>query len=223
MTNINTTLLIALVALVQNAGAQGFINLDFESANVSGYPPNSMDVPVSSAIPGWGAYSINSSGTNSLTQVGYDFISLGSAGISVIDSSAPAFSPLQGEYSAILFGSLGTTTMISQTGLVPNGTKSLMMDIYASDSFEVTLGGQTINMVPLQTFSNYTLYGGDIASFANQVETLNLLAPPTAVPNIAEFDSIVFSPSSVPEPSVLGLFALGGLLSGLRRWRHFAR
>jgi len=213
-----TTLILSIIA-VPFAFSQGFLNLDFESANISGYPPNSMNVPISSALPGWGAYFISGGTTNTLTQVGYDAISLGSAGISVIDSNAPAFSPLQGNYSAMLFGSGFVTTAISQTGLVPNGTKSLMMDIYASDSFEVTLGGQAINMVPLQIFSNYTLYGGDISSFANQVETLTLLAPPTGVPNITEWDAIVFSPSSIPEPSVFGLLILGGLFFGLRR-RH---
>jgi hypothetical protein len=218
----NTILFIALLALVQNGEAQEFVNLDFESANVSGYPPNSMDVPVTSALPGWSAYGINSSGTNALAQVGYDFISLGSAGTSVIDSSAPSFLPLQGEYSAFLFGSLvpsfvGDTAVISQTGLVPNGTMSLLMDVYAFDNFEVTLGGQTINMIPLQTFSNYTLYGGDISSFAGHNETLSLIAPPTGEPNGVEFDSIVFSPSSVPEPGEFVLVTLGALLLGFLR------
>ena len=200
---------VALLALLPSASGQGFINLDFESANVSGYPPNSRDVPVSSALPGWSAYYYNNSGeTNAVTQVGYDFLSLGSAGITVVDASAQALLPIQGNYSAILFGSLGYSLGISQTGLVPKGTDSLLMDVYAFDGFEVTLGGQTIDMIPLQTFANYTLYGGDISSFAGDVETLSLIAPPTRTPNGVEFDSIVFSPSSVPEPSVLCLLSV---------------
>jgi hypothetical protein len=177
-------------ALLRNVSGQSFENLDFESANVSGYPVDSInDVPVSSALPGWSAYGINnSSGTNALTQVGYDFISIGSSGISVIDSNAPGFSPLQGDYSAFLFGSrvgsVSNTAMISQTGLVPSGTMSLRLDAYAFDNFEVTLGGQTINMIPLQTFSNYTLYGGDISSFAGDVETLSLIAPRQLSPTV---------------------------------------
>jgi hypothetical protein len=223
MKAIKSGILIILILIIkQNAKAQGFVNLDFESANVSGYPPNSTDVPVSSALPGWSAYGINnSSGTNALTQVGYDFISIGSAGISVIDSNASGFLPLQGNYSAFLFGSsngsIGNATVISQTGLVPSGTMSLRMDVYAFYNFEVTLGRQTINMIPLQTFPNYTLYGGDISSFAGNVETLSLIAPPTGEPNGVEFDAIQFSPSAVPEPSSFGLFALGGLILA---WRY---
>jgi hypothetical protein len=107
--------------------------------------------------------------------------------------------------------------MISQTGLVPSGTMSLRLDAYAFYNFEVTLGGQTINMIPLQTFSNYTLYAGDISSFAGNVETLSLIAPPTGEPNGVEFDNIQFSPSAVPEPSSFVLFAVGGLFLA---WRH---
>ncbi|MGD1088171.1 MAG: hypothetical protein ABR955_05545 [Verrucomicrobiota bacterium] len=207
-------------ALLRNVSGQDFVNLNFESANVSGYPLYSTDVPISSALPGWSAYyySNYSSGTNALTQVGYDLISIGSSGITVVDSNAPALPPLQGQYSTILFGSEANgdvTVLISQTGLVPSGTMSLLMDVYAFYNFEVTLGGQTINMIPLQTFPNYTLYGGNISSFAGDVETLSLIAPPTGVPNGVEFDDIQFSPSPVPEPSIFGLLALGGLFFGL--------
>jgi hypothetical protein len=220
----NGILIILLLIIKQNSEAQGFANLDFESANVAGYPLYSTDVPVSSALPGWSAYFITSGTTNALTQVGYDAISAGGNGLTVIDSSAYPILPLQGEYSTVLFGSQGITAMISQTGLVPNGTMSLLMDVYAFYNFEVTLGGQMINMIPLQTFSNlgfnYTLYGGDISSFAGNVETLSLIAPPTGVPNGVEFDDIQFSPSSIPEPGVFGLFALGGLLFSLRLQRN---
>jgi len=176
-------LVVVSLTFLRSAFGQGFVNLDFESANVSGYPLYSTDVSVSSALPGWNAYFITSGTTNTLTQVGYDAISAGGAGITVIDNNAPALLPLQGKYSAVLFGTDlngSTTTMISQTGLVPDGTKSLLMDVYAFYNFQVTLGGQTISMIPMQTFSNlgfdYTLYGANISSFAGSVETLSLIA-----------------------------------------------
>ena len=37
--------------------AQGtFVNLNFEFANPSGYPPNSSSVPISAALPGWSGF-----------------------------------------------------------------------------------------------------------------------------------------------------------------------
>jgi hypothetical protein len=144
----------------QFGSAQGFQNLDFESANISGYSPGSQNVPVSAALPGWAASFVTGTSTNVATQVWYDGISFGGAGISVIDTNAPIFSPLQGKYSAFLFGgAYGNTALasagISQSGLVPTGTESLLIDAYVSGaSFIVTLGGQTINMTLLQGFSN---------------------------------------------------------------------
>lgn len=82
----------------------------------------------------------------------------------------------------------------------------------------VTLGGQTVNMVPLETFPSYTLYGGDVSSFAGQVETLRFTEPPSGVipPSSVLLDDIVFSPQVVPEPTVFVLSALGALLFGRR-------
>ena len=215
-----------VLSLKQNVGAQGFANLNFESANVSGYSPNS-DVPTASALPGWSASFLNSSGTDVLTQVSYDRISLGGATISIIDSNAPVFGPLQGKYSAFLFGGpLGPTALvsaqISQTGMVPVGTESLLFDAQVSGApFTVTLGGQTIAMALLQPSSNDTLYGGNIPSeLAGQIEALTFTEPPAmgVQPSMFELDNIQFSASSVPEPSALGLTLLCGMLFA---WRHY--
>jgi hypothetical protein len=231
MKKINAILPIVLLGLVQNGLSQGFVNLNFESANVSGYSPDSSDVPTTSALPGWTAYYSNSSVTNTANQVWYDGISLGGAIISVIDTNAPSFSPLQGKYSAFLFGG-GTSgnllsASISQTGVVPAGTESLLFDAYVfGASFTVTLGGQTINMTPLQTFSNYTLYGGNIPSdLAGISEALTFTEPPavSSQPSMFELDNIQFSPSSVPEPSTLALAAVGGLFLAWQWKRRDAR
>jgi hypothetical protein len=234
--NIKNTVFI-LVAFIQilDAKAQGtFENLDFESADVTLYAPNSTDVPVSSALSGWNVFY----GSTQTSQMCYDAISLASAEVSVIDDKAAVFAPLQGTYSAFLFGGVefpsGLESVgISQTGLVPAGTKSLQFDGYVfGASFSVTLGGQTINMTPLEMFPQngaipaYALYGGNIpASFAGQAETLTFTEPPaTGVqPSEFELDSISFSPSSVtvtPESSPIMLTAIGGILFAL--YRHFA-
>lgn len=212
------TTLILLLSGVQFGFPQGFANLDFEAANVSGYAVGGT-IPTANAFPDWTAFFFSDTITNTLDPVNYDAISLGSAEVSVVDSRSPAgFGPIQGNYSAYLFGSMGYSMGIRQTGLVPVGTKSLFVDVYAWYGFNVALNGQTISMTPLQTFSNYTLYGGDISSFAGQVSTLSIIAPPLAGPNGVEIDSIILSPSSIPEPSIFVLFVLGGLLFVLRHW-----
>ena len=212
------------MAYLQPKPKAPFQNLDFESANVAGYSPGSSDVPITSALPGWIGYYASSTSTNVAAQVWYDGISLGGAVISVIDSLSGE-RPLQGTYSVALFGGgslIGefTSSTISQTGLVPAGTKSLLLDGYGgSMPFVVTLGGQTINMTALQTFSNYTVYGGNIPSaLAGQSETLSLTepAPPQNPPSFFELDNIQFSNLPTPEPGVLGLWALGALILGWR-------
>ena len=211
-----------VLTLKQNVGAQGFVNLNFESANVSGYSPDSRDVPTTSALPGWTAYYSNASGTGVTSQVWYDGISLGGYMISIIDSNAPSFGPISGRYSAFLFGTVQISSSITQTGLVPAGTESLLFDGYVSGApFTVTLGDQTIAMAPLQTFSNYTLYGGNIPSALDgQSEALTFTEPPAVgvQPSMFELDNIQFSNSSVPEPSALGLSALCGIFIACRRY-----
>jgi len=207
--------------------AQGsFRNLNFEAAKVpNGTQPGSL-IPIGEGLLAWSGYFISGSETVQETQVTYEGISLGGPVISIVDANVGfGFNPIQGNYSAFLFGG-GSRPLysaeISQTGVVPSGTRSLLVDVRSdSTPFTVTLGGQTINMVPLQMFSTYTLYGGDVSSFAGQVAALNFIAPPAsgAQPSMLELDNMVFSPNSVPEPTTLGLLACGGLLFVLRRTR----
>jgi hypothetical protein len=117
---INAILSVALLGLVQNGFAQGFVNLNFDSANLSGY--SRLDfVPITNALPGWTAYPAYPDGT-----IVYDGISTGGAGISIVDTNvalgsgpAPGFYPFQGRYSVCLFGANGVSETISQTGMVP--------------------------------------------------------------------------------------------------------
>jgi hypothetical protein len=210
----------------QFCSAQGFLNLNFESANVSAHPPGSMDVPTGSALPGWTAFFSSTTNTNAASQIWYDGISLGGAAVSVVDTNVgiSAFYPLRGQFSAYLFGgpfgSAGNYSAgISQTGLVPVGSRSLQVLMSFSGSAPVVmLGRQTISMIPLQTFTNCTLYGGDISSLAGQTAPLSFTEPaPTGVPpSMLELDNIVFSSQVVPEPSAFALLGLGSLLVGIR-------
>jgi hypothetical protein len=224
-------ILLALnLAPAATAMAQGtFQDLDFEAANVTGYQPN-FPVPTSSALPGWQT----SIGTSPTSSVSLDGASESGAEISIFNNN-PTYgtTPIEGNYSVILFGgavlpdSLESAS-ISQTGTVPSGTQSIEFDgNVAGAPFVVTLGGETIDMVPLHSFVNYELWGGNISpAMAGQSETLTFTEPPPAGTPPSEFqlDDIMFSPTSVittPEPDALTLMSVGGLLFGL--YRRFAR
>jgi hypothetical protein len=196
------------MAALRAQGQGSFQNLNFEAANVSGYPPNST-VPGTNAMPGWNG-----------SFFGYDAISFGGSLISLIDTNAGfGFNPLQGRYSAVLFGGAGGPVTLSQTGLVPAGTESLQVQIFWIDVPPVvSLGGQTLEMVPLQTFANYTLYGANVSTFAGHMEELQFLEAPPASnpPDWAILDDIRFSTQPIPEPDAFGLFGLGAVVAGWR-------
>jgi hypothetical protein len=217
-------LIVLAVALVpQIVRAQSFTNLNFESTNIPvSAEPNSM-IPMGEAIPGWTGYFISNTATNQAPQTLYDGIPISGNSISIVDANVGfGFNPIVGNYSVFLCGGFtghGTryATQISQSALVPVGTKSIQFYAISYDlPVIVTLGSQAIDISPLQMFSNYTLYGGDIpSSLAGQIETLSFTEPsqPYPYPSSTKFelDNIVFSPSSIPEPSILGLLGLGGL------------
>jgi hypothetical protein len=217
----NTILVILLLVLKHHVDAQGFVNLNFESANVSGYPINSSDVPINSALPGWSGFY----GGNPTSQVWYDGISTGGNMISLVDNNA-AISPfhaIQGNYSAFLFGGDDLSASISQTGVISAGTQSLTMEAWEYGSSPiVAINGQPINMIPLETTSYYTVYGGSIPSFdVGPSVTLSFTAP-LEEPSEFELDNILFSTSVLtPEPSIVALAGIGGLLFGARK--RFAR
>jgi hypothetical protein len=209
-----------------SVSAQGtFQNLDFEQASIPPGTRPSPSVPISGALPDWSAYFTSGTTVYPQTSVGYDVLTAGGNNISLVDSSAGyGVGPIQGNYSVMLFSGGDNpyySASISQTGLVPAGTESLLFDAVGTGvPFIVTLGGQTINMTALQSFPNYTVYGGNIPSaFADQVETLAITEPTTTSrpASILELDDISFSPTAVPEPSPLALTGVVGLLFALCR------
>jgi hypothetical protein len=217
-------------------GAQGtFQNLGFESASLVAIGNN--QVQFASAFPGWAAYV----GGVQQSAAGYNAVRLDTSGISIIDQgwSNPFGGPgglIQGAYTAVLQAGLGFgpsgnqpgDTTLAQTGVVPFWTESLQFRAQSdfgssSDSFAVTLGGQTLSLIPLQSGANYTLYGADVHAQAGQTAELDftLFAERPHISNIYLYlDSIQFSTQVIPEPRMFGLFALGTLLLG---WRTVAR
>jgi hypothetical protein len=206
-----------LCSLADKAPGQGtlaFRNLDFESAYVLGFGTGDL-IPISAALPGWSA----SQGSFQEKLVVYDTINLSGGGISILDQYSQFFAPLQGSYSALLegsdpnFGFIPAT--ISQTGLIPNSTMSLLADMNWGGSLGdlapvITIDGQPITMVPLQNFPKYTLYAGDISSFAGKSATLSFTA------HYLELDNISFSTAAVPEPGLAVLLVIGASLFGWR-------
>ena len=160
----------------------------------------------------------------------YDTATLDTSAISIIDDlwsnpfGRPA-GPIQGDFTAILIAGLSPTlpgaqpvdVRLAQTGLVPVGTDSLEFKAltYWSDpsqSFAVSLGGQTLSLIPLQAGTNYTLYGADIHDWAGQTAELAFTAiaeNPHVIDNYLYLDSIQFSTEPIPEPGVFALLALG--------------
>ena len=198
--SIGLKLVLLFTAFPVDAGF--FLNLDFEFANLSGYSPTAR-VPMSNAFPGWVGYI----GGTQVQAVWYDDESLGGSAIAITDSLGSQFGfsrpPLQGNDSALLFGGEGGPATISQTGLVPTGTRSLVAEIaWWAAPPNVTLGGQTITMIAAKNYTNFILYAGDVAGFAGQSVTLSLTAPVpplgVPIPSITELDKIVFSQADAP-------------------------
>lgn len=209
--------------------AQGFINLNFESAGVPiSQPPSPPGVPtvdIGLALPGWSAFI----GTNQANMVMYNSPTLDTSAVSLfrddISVNYPFLNVIEGSFSVFLLGgyiaSTPTDTSLTQTGLVPATAQSIRFktsnQVGPYHRVVVSLDGQTLSKVPLQVTSQYTLFGADVTLFAGEIRELRftVYASTDGGGGIPELlDSIVFSPEAIPEPSVLGLFALGALLVG---------
>jgi len=213
--------MLLFITVCLNGYTQGFANLDFEDATIvpdpsSIYYPNA--VYTSDAVPGWTVIG-NFMGPNDIF---YNDISLGAPSVALLGNNG-GFNALDGAYSIDLYGgSSGSPAgvSISQTALVPADASSIGFIAQGYGSLGgpllVSLGGQNISFSAISTGPNYTSYAGSIPSgLAGQVAELTFSTAPDGGNNYWEIDDIQFS--SVPEPGVFGLFALGGLFFGLRR------
>ena len=113
---------------------------------------------------------------------------------------------------------------IAQTGLVGLGYQSLQFRAWTISStvFSVSFNGNDLSPVVLGSGANYTLYGVDISSYAGETGTLEFSALEGSGASWLGLDDIAFSTTAVtPEPNIVLLTAMGGLLVGARKW--FAR
>ena len=190
--------------------AQGFVNLDFEAANV----PSSYTFTANAAeiLPDW---------TVIAPYVSYDDPSLSGNSISIMDANGYPPYPIQGVYFAFLasgnYPGTGVTISLGQTGTIPLGTQSITFWGNIG-GLQITFAGQSLAFSETGSTAHYNIYGADISAFAGQTGQLLFSLPPY-VSNVT-LDNIQFSSSSVPEPSEFALSALGGLLLGFRRLRR---
>jgi hypothetical protein len=223
--NIRLRIVLAFFALCQTGQAQGFINLDLESANLAPVPSGQFggDVPTANAIPGWSAFI----GATQVSQVLQNNYTLGNASIDILGPNWNGGGIIEGEYTVVLqpgvdpFGSgQNVSASISQIGQVQMNSQSLEFKAETYTAFSVALGGENLSLFVLGTGPNYTLYGANISAFAGQTETLTVTA--LAAPNTADyFDSFDFNSSPIPEPRYLGVLASCSLFF-IRWWQRKA-
>jgi hypothetical protein len=231
---INWLFVLSLCTSAYTTHAQSFVNLNFESASVppSGVAPPDY-VPIGSALPGWSAYL----GTQQITQVGYNTPTLGTAIVSLIgptwnssDTSTYLTGIIDGNYSVDLQTGVGPPSYtggenvsIAQNGTVPSTAESIQFKALDLTPLTVSFNGNVLSPVALSSGTSpdglpYTLYSANIAPWAGVYGELEFTADFNGSFNNVTLDDITFSPNAVPEPSIVALTAMGGLLLGARKW-----
>jgi hypothetical protein len=206
------TLIVLLCVLSHVSFAQGtFQNLGFEAADprpVPGGPAGHVQfVP---AFPGWTCT------VNGRQQSSALFNNLNAT--PALALYGPGFDPLDGSYSALFQAStlfLPSEVSLFQSGLVPDDALSLRFlatspAALGDGSLSVSLNGTLLNYSVLQDFGAYSLYAGDVSSFAGQLAELRF--SDTVAPggmSTLMLDAVNFSPVAVPEPSAWALLVCG--------------
>ncbi len=193
--------------------SQGFVNLDFESAHLSGYAPGY--VPSSLGIPGWTIFDSFGSGG----QMFYNTIALDDPMVTILGTNSTELTPIQGNYTVFIQGGspygYGTNVGILQTGQIPISAKSLTF-LGEVANMQLSFGGQSLAYNSIGSTGNYTIFGADISAFAGHIGELRFNV---THPGGATLDNIQFSNSPVPEPGTVALLVAGGLL-GAWRWKR---
>src|ERR1051326_5997220 len=138
---------VALLLAASSALGQGtFQNLDFESPNAAVL--TNMFVAFSDAMPGWTGWFRD---TNVASVAGYNFVSAGSALVTLITPTAPLGNGalvIEGNYTATIAAGLAgpngvlSSAAISQNGTIPGSTKSLRFSASGNaDYLAITFNG----------------------------------------------------------------------------------
>ena len=220
---------VAFVTIPTAAFGQGsvgdgtFQNLSLQEGSlpVITMPAHMIYVPFVPAFPGW---------TGSIDGVQPSQVLLNSPpspGISIELYGAvipTAFPPIGNEFTVMLSSYYHSSTVVSlsQTGMVPAGAETLQIKIGEANPglWLLSLAGQSVSMVPITVTPGYTLYQGNVSSFAGKIENLAITAQPSLVggANLVTFCDITFQGISVPEPGTFLHLGLGALLLFRRGW-----
>ena len=218
----STALIVLALTVAHNGAAQAPLrDLSRPSPGAFGYSPESGLVPGGFRLSGWSFAPMT--GALAVPRLRYDDPGAGFDALSDVDADSSCRSRLQQMHLADCLRHRrppSNSSTITERVFVPFGAASLLLDVYGSGvSFTVTLGGQPIEMMPLETFPTYTLYGGILpAALKGRRETLVITDPPSPglPPGTASFGGIQFSPTLIPEPSALALSGLGALFLAWR-------
>ena len=195
-----------------SGGAAPFENLDFESALV----PDCQwggEVPISDGLPSWSGSPTGIFGL--MDGILHNNATLGDSALAIIGPSGWSSSVINGLYSAMLIGGANGSAWIEQTGLVPLGTRSIIMMVKESQQdpsgFGISLNGTNIPMFLIQTSSTFSVWVGDVTPFEGYSSTLRITANAggSLGVNPVIVDDIEFSPQAL----VLRIIGLNGNLS----------
>jgi len=212
MKNPRITLLVALsFAALSNVSGQGFVNLDFENTTTTPvYFPGGTRY--TATVPGWtwtpGGNFVNGDPNS----VGFNDLALSSPAVDLEGTNFGApYSAIEGNYSIYMQGGYyngASGSTIGQTAQIPSDAKSIT---YWGGNFQVSFNGQLLSFNNINNAQTYAVWEADISAYAGQTGELLFTC---ADYNAGMLDNIQFSTSSVPEPSICGLFGLGILLFG---------
>ena len=189
---LSALVLLSLLLFSNTQGQGSFQNLGFESGIIVPVPGDPFGrIEFAPALPGWSGYV----GNQTQTVVFYNNLFLGSPGIGLVGTN---FGVINGQYSLVLQGGSAPGSpdvSISQSGMIPNGTRSLRFKAYDLPSiFKASLNGQSIDLLRLSDVDHIITYGGDISGFSGQNAELDLTAA-SGLPGSGNLwlDSISFS------------------------------
>ena len=208
----------ASLFVLQNMSGQGFVNLDFNSAQLSAYGNGPVFVPASDAIPGWTGYL----GTDQQSTILYNGTSLWYGNLSIIASNSLVGDPppipgynytvvLQAGPDRITSPPAYVNASIAQTGLIPPTAQSILFSATDFSALQVTIAGQVIPFIEIGSIDGYPRFGGNISAFAGQVAELeftDLTGGTEQTSAAVELDGISFSSSPIAEPASLSLFGI---------------
>ena len=223
------TAILAVVALfIISARGQGFLNLNFESAqNLPGsLTNNSAYVAVTNAMPHWTVYSGPADEGDVLSDIYYvsNYLS-GSQSPVELEGGTLA---LSGNYSVELFGDCA----IGQTATVPDDAASLEFEAggaggesglgsggvsVGGGSLSVTLGTDTLLLSAVSEGPDYTVYGANIPSDLDGLSEALIFSCQGSGSGQVVLDNIEFLP--IPEPSECALMGVGAVALLVRRRR----